>query len=142
MSYRLFNNKNIAPRLAFGHGLSYTTLKYGKVTADKTSMTADGEITLSVDVTNTGSRKGAEVVQLYITDKKCSVDRPAKELKGFEKVSLNPGETATVKFTIKSDALSFFDADAHKWVAEPGVFTARIAAAADDVRTSVDFELK
>ena len=142
VGYRWFDTKNIAPLFAFGHGLSYTTFKYGKVTADKTSMTADGEITLSVDVTNTGSRKGAEVVQLYITDKKCSVDRPAKELKGFEKVSLNPGETATVKFTIKSDALSFFDADAHKWVAEPGVFTARIAAAADDVRTSVDFELK
>ena len=112
------------------------------MTADKASVTADGEITFSVDVTNTGSRKGAEVVQLYITDKKCSVDRPKKELKGFEKVSLNPGETKTVKFTIKSDALSFFDAAAHKWVAEPGVFTAHVAAAADDVRSSVDFKLK
>ena len=142
VGYRWFDTKKIAPLFAFGHGLSYTTFKYGKVTADKASVTADGEITFSVDVTNTGSRKGAEVVQLYITDKKCSVDRPKKELKGFEKVSLNPGETKTVKFTIKSDALSFFDAAAHKWVAEPGVFTAHVAAAADDVRSSVDFKLK
>lgn len=142
VDYRWFDTKKIAPLFAFGHGLSYTTFRYGKVTADKKSMTADGEITFSVDVTNTGKRAGKEVVQLYISDKKCSVDRPAKELKGFCKVELAPGETKTVKLSIKKDALSYFDANAHEWVAEPGMFTAHIAAAADDVRTSVDFELK
>lgn len=142
VDYRWFDTKKIAPLFAFGHGLSYTTFRYGKVTADKKTMTADGEITFSVDVTNTGKRAGKEVVQLYISDKKCSVDRPAKELKGFSKVELAPGETKTVKLSIKKDALSYFDAKAHEWVAEPGMFTAHIAAAADDVRTSVDFELK
>lgn len=142
VGYRWYDTKKIRPLFAFGHGLSYTTFKYGKVTADSKTMTADGTLTLSVDVTNTGDRAGAEVVQLYVSDKKCSVDRPAKELKGFEKIALEPGETKTVTFTINKDALSFFDADAHKWVAEPGVFTAHIAAAADDIRTSVDFELK
>ena len=142
VDYRWFDTKKIAPLFAFGHGLSYTTFRYGKVTADKKTMTADGEITFSVDVTNTGKRAGKEVVQLYISDKKCSVDRPAKELKGFSKVELAPGETKTVKLSIKKDALSYFDAKAHEWVAEPGMFTAHIAAAADDIRTSVDFELK
>lgn len=142
VGYRWHDTKKITPLFAFGHGLSYTTFKYGKVTADKKSMTADDEITFSVEVTNTGNRAGSEVVQLYISDKECTVDRPAKELKGFDKVSLAPGEVKTVKFTIKKDALSYFDADAHKWVAEPGVFTAHVAAASDDVRTSVDFELK
>lgn len=142
VDYRWFDTKKIAPLFAFGRGLSYTTFRYGKVTADKKTMTADGEITFSVDVTNTGKRAGKEVVQLYISDKKCSVDRPAKELKGFSKVELAPGETKTVKLSIKKDALSYFDAKAHEWVAEPGMFTAHIAAAADDVRTSVDFELK
>lgn len=142
VGYRWYDTRKIRPLFAFGHGLSYTSFKYGKVTADRKSMTAGDKITFTVDVTNTGSRKGAEVVQLYITDKKCTVDRPAKELKGFDKVTLEPGETKTVTFTVAKDALSFFDADAHKWVAEPGVFTAHIAAAADDIRTSVDFELK
>lgn len=142
VGYRWHDTKKIRPLFAFGHGLSYTTFKYGKVTASGKVMNADGSLTLSVDVTNTGSRAGAEVVQLYITDKKCTVDRPTKELKGFEKVSLAPGETKTVKFTVTKEALSFFDAAHHKWVAEPGVFTAHIAAAADDVRTSVDFKLK
>ena len=142
VGYRWYDTKKIRPLFAFGHGLSYTTFKYGKATASAKTINADGSLTVSVDVTNTGSRAGAEVVQLYITDKKCTVDRPTKELKGFEKVSLAPGETKTVKFTIAKQALSFFDATAHKWVAEPGVFTAHIAAAADDVRSSVDFELK
>ena len=93
-------------------------------------------------VTNTGEREGMEVVQLYISDPKCSVDRPVKELKGFEKVSLKPGETKTVTFTIGTDALSYFDAQRHQWVAEPGQFVAHIAAASDDVRSSVKFELK
>ena len=74
--------------------------------------------------------------------KKCSVDRPVKELKGFKKIYLNPGETQTVSFSISKDALSFFDAGTHSWVAEPGKFTAHVAAASDDIRSSVQFELK
>jgi beta-glucosidase len=105
-------------------------------------MNSDGSITFSIDITNIGSRAGSEVVQLYISDLKCSLPRPVKELKAFDKVSLNPGETKTVHFTINKDALSFFDAAKHAWVAEPGMFKAHAAAASDDVRSSVEFQLK
>ena len=105
-------------------------------------MDADGNITLSIDVTNTGSRPGAEVVQLYISENKPVVLRPAKELKGFKKVALQPGETKTVTFTITKEALSYFDADAHRWVAKPGQFTALAGTASDDIRSSLRFKLR
>ena len=105
-------------------------------------MTSDGHVTVSVDITNAGQRAGKEIVQLYIADRKSSLPRPVKELKGFEKILLQPGETKTVTFTIDVDDLSFFDPERHEWVAEPGRFDAIVAAAADDVRGSVSFELK
>lgn len=142
VGYRWAEKNKLKPQFAFGHGLSYTTFAYGKATADKKTIAQGESITVSVPVTNTGEREGMEVVQLYISDPKCSVDRPVKELKGFEKVSLKPGETKTVTFTIGTDALSYFDAKRHQWVAEPGQFVAHIAAASDDVRSSVKFELK
>ncbi|MBO8444766.1 MAG: glycoside hydrolase family 3 C-terminal domain-containing protein, partial [Bacteroidetes bacterium] len=101
--------KDVKPLFPFGHGLSYTSFAYGKPVVDCSSMTADGTVTVSVDVTNTGSREGKEVVQLYISDRKSSLPRPVKELKGFRKISLVPGETKTVSFTISADALSFYD---------------------------------
>ena len=142
VGYRWAEKNKLKPQFAFDHGLSYTTFAYGKATADKKTIAQGETITVSVPVTNTGEREGMEVVQLYISDPKCSVDRPVKELKGFEKVSLKPGETKTVTFTIGTDALSYFDAQRHQWVAEPGQFVAHIAAASDDVRSSVKFELK
>ena len=126
----------------FGHGLSYTTFAYGEPRVDKKSMTEKGTVTVTVPVTNTGDRAGAEVVQLYVADVESSVGRPAKELKGFAKVSLEPGQKADVSFTIDRDALSFFDAEKHAWVAEKGVFRAIVAASAQDVRGTVEFELK
>ncbi len=142
VGYRWHDTKKIKPLFAFGHGLSYTDFKYGKLTADKKSVTKEDTITFEIPVTNTGKVAGAEVVQLYISDPKCSVLRPVKELKGFKKVYLEPGETQTVTFTIGSDALSYFDADRHEWVAEPGKFTASAASASDDIRSTADFELK
>ncbi len=134
--------KKTKPLFAFGHGLSYTTFKYGKAVADKKAMTADENLTISIPITNTGTREGAEVVQLYISDLKSSLPRPIKELKGFDKVTLAPGETKEVSFTIGKDALSFFDADRHEWVAEPGKFEAIIGASSADIRSKVAFELK
>ncbi len=142
VGYKWNDLKHIKPLFPFGHGLSYTTFEYGKLTADKGEMTADDTITFTVPVTNTGSVAGSEVVELYITDDKCTVDRPAKELKGFAKVSLAPGETKDVTITIGKDALSYFDADNHQWVAEPGQFTASAAASADDIRSTCKFKLK
>ena len=91
---------------------------------------------------NTGKKAGAEVAQLYINDIKSSVPRPAKELKGFEKIFLNPGEEKTVSITIDKEALSFFDADKHAWVAEPGDFEALIGNSSDNIKTKVKFTLK
>lgn len=134
--------KKVKPLFPFGYGLSYTTFEYGKPVADKKTMSADDTITFTVSVKNTGTREGQEVVQLYISDKKSSLPRPVKELKGFDKVKLAPGEEKTVSFAITKDALSFFDDAKHEWVAEPGKFEAVIAASAADIKGVVPFELK
>lgn len=133
--------KKVQPLFSFGHGLSYTTFEYGKPVVDKREMKADEQLTVTVPVKNTGSREGKEVVQLYIRDKKSSVERPVKELKGFCKVSLKPGEEKEVSFTIDRSALSYFDAGSHQWVAEPGAFEAIVAASATDIRGQVEFKL-
>ena len=134
--------KKVKPLFPFGHGLSYTTFEYGKPTADSKTMQADGKLTVRVTVKNTGTREGREVVQLYISDKKSSLPRPVKELKGFRKVKLAPGEAKEVAFTIDKEALSFFDDARHAWVAEPGKFEAIVAASAADIKGVVPFELQ
>lgn len=134
--------KKSKPLFAFGHGLSYTTFEYGKPVADAKTMSPDGKLTVKVTVKNTGSREGQEVVQLYIADKKSSLPRPLKELKGFKKITLTPGESKEVSFVIDKEALSFFDDTKHAWIAEPGKFEAIIAASAADVKGVVPFELK
>lgn len=134
--------KKSKPLFAFGHGLSYTTFEYGKPVADAKTMSPDGKLTVKVTVKNTGSREGQEVVQLYIADKKSSLPRPLKELKGFKKIKLTPGESKEVSFVIDKEALSFFDDTKHAWIAEPGKFEAIIAASAADVKGVVPFELK
>ncbi len=141
VGYRWFDTRKIRPLFAFGHGLSYTTFGYGKLSADASKIGPDGAMTLSVDVTNTGSRAGAETVQLYISDTKASVKRPAKELKNFAKIYLEPRQTKTVTFTVRPSDLAFFDAGAHAWKAEPGEFRAHVGAASDDIRSSLRFVL-
>ena len=142
VGYRWYDTKEIPVQFPFGHGLSYTTFEYSNAKAAKPSMTASGTLKVSVDVTNTGDYDGAEVVQLYIADPEASVDRPAKELKGFEKVFLKAGQKKTVTFEIDAEDLSWFDADKHEWVAEPGEFQALFARSAGDVQTMVSFQLK
>ena len=142
VGYRWYDTKEIPVQFPFGHGLSYTTFEYSNAKAAKPSMTASGTLKVSVDVTNTGDYDGAEVVQLYIADPEASVDRPAKELKGFEKVFLKAGQKKTVTFEIDAEDLSWFDADKHEWVAEPGEFQALFARSAGDIRTMVSFQLK
>lgn len=142
VGYRWHDTKNIKPLFSFGHGLSYTTFEYGKVHADKTQMAQDGKITFTVSIKNIGKREGAEVMQLYISDLKSSVPRPVKELKGFEKINLKPGEQKEVSFTIDKSALSFFDAATHQWVAEPGEFEALVGASSSDIKTKMKFTLQ
>lgn len=133
--------KKVKPLFPFGHGLSYTTFEYGKAVADKKEMRTDEVLTITVPVTNSGEREGAEVVQLYISDLKSSLPRPVKELKGFSKINLAPGETGEVVFTISKDALTYFDDTQQKWVAEPGKFEAIVAASATDIQSKVVFSL-
>ena len=143
VGYRwLDKQKKQAPLFPFGYGLSYTTFKLGKLKADKTSMTSDEKITFTIDITNTGSLAGAETVQLYISDKKCSVERPLKELKAFQKVMLQPGETKTVSLTIDQQALSFYNETLSQWTAEPGTFEALVGTASNQLPARCSFELK
>lgn len=142
VGYRWADKEKTKPLFPFGHGLSYTTFAYGKPSADKKTMTVDDTITFTVSVKNTGTREGQEVVQLYISDKKSSLPRPVKELKGFRKVKLAPGEEKAVSITIDKKALSFFDDARHEWVAEPGKFEAIIGSSSRDIKGVVPFELK
>ena len=142
VGYRWAEKQQIAPLFAFGHGLSYTTFAYDKVRVDRDELTDKGAIRLSVDVTNTGERAGQEVVQLYIGDEASSLPRPVKELKGFEKIALEPGQTRTVTFTITPEALQYYDDTKGVWVAEPGAFTAFVGSASDDIRGEARFTLK
>ncbi len=134
--------EDVEPLFAFGHGLSYTEFEYGepKISSDK--MAADGSVTVSVDVKNVGEREGQEIVQLYIADLESSLPRPVKELKAFDKVRLAPGETAKVSFVVDAEDLCYFDDAKHEWVAEPGQFEAIVAAASDNIKGKVAFELK
>ena len=138
VGYRWAEKHQIKPLFAFGHGLSYTTFEYGQASCRKSGK----GFKVSVDVTNTGSREGKEIVQLYISDEESSLERPVKELKGFKKVALAPGETKKVTFEISEDMLKFYNPAQKGWVLEKGKFTAHIGAASDDIRTSVDFLLR
>ena len=142
VGYRWYDSKGVPAQFPFGHGLSYTTFEYSNAKAAKSVMKADGTLKVSVDVVNTGDRDGAEIVQLYIADTEASVDRPSKELKGFEKVYLKAGEKKTVTFEIDAEDLSYFDADKHEWVAEPGEFHALFARSSGDVKADAAFTLK
>ena len=136
VGYRWAEKHDIKPLFAFGHGLSYTTFDYGEAVVRRS-----GEgFKVSVDVTNSGTREGKEIVQLYIQDCESSLERPVKELKGFRKVALSPGETAKVTFEIEPEMLQFYDPDCG-WVLEKGDFTAHIGSASDDIRTKVNFRL-
>ena len=142
VGYRWYSTQEIPVQFPFGHGLSYTTFEYSNAKAAKPSMTAAGTLKVSVEVANTGSVDGAEVVQLYIADPEASVDRPAKELKGFEKVFLKAGQKKTVTFEIDAEDLSYFDAEKHEWVAESGEFQALLGSSSEDLKAMVSFQLK
>lgn len=139
VGYRFIDKNNLKPTFPFGHGLSYTSFGYGDVSAPEVFTKDKDKIEVVVPVTNTGSKKGKEAVQLYVSDLKSSVERPVKELKGFKKVELNPGETKDVKFELDRRALSYFDAEKHQWVMEPGDFEILVGASSADIRSKASF---
>ena len=142
VGYRWHDTKKVPALFPFGHGLSYTTFTYGKPMASAKAMAADGMLTVTVAVKNTGSIAGKEIVQLYIGDDKCSVLRPVKELKHFAKVALAPGEEKNVTFTLTPDDLKFYDEASAAWKYEPGKFKAYVCASSADVRGVVSFEMQ
>lgn len=142
VGYRFIDKNHIKPAFPFGHGLSYTTFKYGKASVNNNEGNADDTFTVSVPVTNTGNCRGKEIVQLYISDPKSSLDRPVKELKGFSKIDLEPGETRVASFTVSRQDLSFFDPEKHEWVCEPGEFQALVGASSADIHSKVSFKIR
>ena len=137
VGYRHFDTHRVRPQFAFGYGLSYTTFKYGKPSVSATSLTDGGSVKLTVDITNTGKREGKETVQLYIGEQHPAVERPAKELKAFEKVSLKPGETKTVTFAVTPDMLAYYSPTLHNWTADAGAYTAYVCSSSENVEGKV-----
>ena len=124
VGYRWYAAKGEKPLFPFGYGLSYTTFEYSNLRATPTSV--------SFDVKNTGTREGAEVAQLYVAEKQPALPRPEKELKGFSRVTLKPGETKTVTIPLDRRAFSYFDASSRQWRVNPGEFEIRVGRSSAD----------
>ncbi len=133
VGYRYYEKKKITPLFPFGFGLSYTTFSYDCLTLSAQEIGPDDTLHVSVTVTNTGSRAGQEVVQLYLRDRASSVQRPEKELKAFAKVHLAAGECRTVTLTIARDALAYYDTLKQSWFAEPGAFEVLVGSSSRDI---------
>ncbi len=134
VGYRYYDTKKMDVLFPFGHGLSYTTFAYGNLTVDRDNIKDTDTVTVTVDVTNTGSCAGKEVVQLYVAGPHKNVIRPEKELKGFEKVSLEPGETKTVTFTLEKRAFAYWNTVLADWHVETGVYGVKVGASSRDIR--------
>ncbi len=133
VGYRHFDKEKIQPLFPFGYGLSYTTYKFTDLDLSSSTLDTTESITVRVNVTNTGKRAGEEVAQLYLHDTKPLVDRPVRELKGFAKVALQPGETKTVEFTLKPRDLAYFDVPGHQWKANAGDYDVEIGSSSRDI---------
>jgi beta-glucosidase len=129
------------PLFPFGHGLSYTRFEYGNLHIDSPVMSPDDSLKVSVDIRNTRPLAGDEVVQLYLRDVVGSVSRPVKELKGFRRISLSPGEMKTVAFTLAREELKMLD-ETMKWVVEPGEFLVMIGSSSEDIRVKGRLEVR
>jgi beta-glucosidase len=141
VGYRYYDKKDVTPLFPFGHGLSYTSFSYSDLKVTK-KVKSGQPVDVSLVVTNTGKAAGKEVIQLYVSDAKSSLPRPPKELKGFAKVDLKPGEAGTVTFSLDERALAFYDPHRKKWVAEPGEFELLVGSSSRDIRLRAKFELK
>ena len=140
LGYRWHEKMDIKPLFAFGHGLSYTSFEYGDVTLSSKKI-RNGKITVKVPVTNVGKVAGSEVVQVYVHDCEASVEMPQKQLKGFDKVYLEPGETKVVSIELGPDAFRFFDEETMTWKTEPGDFEILVGSASDNIAKTVTVKL-
>ncbi len=137
VGYRYFDTYEVEPEFAFGHGLSYTTFDYSDISIEK----SEGNVKVSLSLTNSGDVAGGEVVQVYVKDTESSLERPEKELKGFKKVFLNSGETQTIEITLNNEAFRYYDDTKSEWVLEPGKFEILVGSSSRDIRLSGDVEM-
>jgi len=142
IGYRHYDTNHVEPRFPFGHGLSYTSFTYKDLMLDPGQLSGDGIIHVSFDVTNSGARAGAEVVQLYIKDVLASLPRPSKELKGFKRIVLPPGQTERVTFAITKSDLSYFNEAQNAWIAEDGEFEVLVGGSSRDIKLQGTFRYK
>jgi beta-glucosidase len=141
VGYRYYEKKKIEPLFPFGFGLSYTSFAYANLRLTTAALAPDERLTVTIDVTNSGQRPGQEIVQLYVADVAARLARPAKELKGFAKVSLAPGETTTVTLTLDRQALAFWDDAQQAWLAEAGQFEVLVGSSSEDIKARAGFSL-
>ncbi|OWR29599.1 glycosyl hydrolase [Saccharibacillus sp. O23] len=142
VGYRYYDKKKIEPLFPFGFGLSYTTFAYSDLKLNKAKTTADAGLEVSVKVTNTGSVAGKEAVQLYVRDVESTVDRPDRELKGFEKVELAPGESTTVTFVLDRRSFAYYDVETSGWRVESGVFELGVGSSSRDIALTARAEVE
>jgi beta-glucosidase len=141
VGYRHFDRSETRPRFAFGYGLSYTKFAYSKLSVTPRTGNLDQPVSVSFDVRNTGPREAAEVAELYVGDSHASVPRPVKELKGFAKANLKPGETKRITLTLDRRAFSFYDTAKKDWSAEPGDFAILVGGSSDNIQLKGNFAL-
>jgi len=141
VGYRYWTTTGKHPLYPFGYGLSYTSFSFTKLEAPA-AVAAGSTVAVSFDVTNTGELAGAEVAQLYLSDPSAKADRPERELKGFEKVSLTPGETKRVTLNLDARAFSYWDQAAHKWTIDPGKFVVRVGDSSENTPLTAEITVK
>jgi beta-glucosidase len=142
IGYKHYDHAKIEPLFPFGHGLSYTTFEYGRPEISARTLTPNGEIKITLAISNTGSRAGSEIVQLYVHDEKSRLPRPEKELVAFEKVYLEADETRHISIKLDKYAVGYYDETVPGWIAEEGVFKVLIGASSTDIRRSTRFNVK
>jgi beta-glucosidase len=138
-TYRFFKGTPLYP---FGHGLSYTSFAYKDLRASSETLSSNGTITVQATVTNTGRRAGDEVVQLYVEYPGSSVERPLRDLRGYTRVSLKPGESRTISFPLAASSLAYWNTERHGWVVEPGTVRLRVGASSADLRLSIEIVVR
>lgn len=141
VGYRYYDKKQLEPLFPFGHGLSYTTFEYSNLTVDKKELKDSDKLSVSVDIENTGSLPGKEIVQLYVRDSESSAIRPDKELKGFDKVELAPGEKKTVTFELDRRSFAYYDVELGEWTVETGAFEILIGKSSKEIVLSDTVEV-
>lgn len=142
VGYRYYDKKAIKPLFPFGHGLSYTSFEYSNIVVDKNSINEDETVTVSVDVRNTGTVDGGEIVQLYVADVDSKIDRPIRELKGFDKVFLKSGEKKTVSFTLDRRSFAYWDVEIHDWAVQSGKFEIEVGPSSVCLPLKITIEVK